>query len=86
MHREDEHGNLGKFFGELLGERDAVHAAHADVHQCQIGCQGTRGLQGGFGVAGFTHHFEMRHGFQPHAHAIAHERVVVDEEQFDGHG
>ena len=78
---------------QLRGQLQAAHARHVQVHQHQLR-QGAAqrvlrqaGLQegqGGGGVAGFAHHLQVRHGLEAQAQAVAHQRVVVDQEQSDG--
>lgn len=78
---------------QLRGQFQPAHARHVQVHQHQLR-QGAAqrvlrqaGLQegqGGGGVAGFAHHLQVRHGLKAQAQAVAHQRVVVDQQQSDG--
>ncbi len=68
---------------ELGRGLDAIGAAHIDIHQHQIDGVPPGLLQCLGRAARFGHHLELRHGFQPRAQAIAHQRMIVDQQDFD---
>ena len=64
---------------------DAVELGHADVHQHDVGLERADLLDGVEPVGGLAHHLEVVLGVEDHAEAGADERLVVGDQQSDGH-
>jgi hypothetical protein len=68
---------------DARGGADAVEPGHADIHQDHIRAQRQGRADGLFAVAGLPDHGHVGLGVQDHAEAVAHERLVVDDEHAD---
>jgi hypothetical protein len=64
---------------------ESVELGHADVHEDHVGCEFAGAFEGLESVGRFADDFDVLLGFEDHAKAAAHERLVVGDEHPD-HG
>src|SRR5262249_4842751 len=83
--RENEHAALDAAQQDAPGRLDPVHGRHTDVHQDDVREQPLRQLDRLAAVAGLADDLDVVLGAEDHAEAVAHERLVVAEENADDH-
>ncbi|KGD58558.1 hypothetical protein DP49_5848 [Burkholderia pseudomallei] len=86
VHRQHQHANRRKALVKDARERDSVHALHADVHQREIGRERLGERERFIRIARFADHGEAGRRFEAHLQAVAHERMIVDEQEARGAG
>ena len=67
------------------GGGQAVHLGHADVHEHDVGAVFVGGLDGFEAGAGFGDDVDVGLVVEDHGEATAHEGLVVDDDDADGH-
>ena len=82
---EDEDARVGATCDEISGRLDPVEIGHPDVHQDHVREQTARGLDCLEAVLGLADHLELRPRLEDHPEAAANERLVVSQEDLDGH-
>ena len=80
MHRNDQHPQVGALLGELAGGLDAGQARHRDIEQRQLDLVAQSHGDRLLAVACLRHDLEVGLGVEDHPQTMAHERVIVGEQ------
>ncbi|MPN16188.1 hypothetical protein SDC9_163526 [bioreactor metagenome] len=86
VHGQHQHAHQRMALAERRRELDAACAGHADVGQHDVGLRLGGLHQCLVGATGLGHHADVRRGFEPHAHAVAHQGMVIHQQHADGRG
>jgi hypothetical protein len=80
VHGQDQHRDAGNACAELA----SMPLVPRILMSISTRSTGWRGLLQRFRrAAGLGHHLELRHGFQPRAQAVAHQGMVVYQQDLD---
>ena len=80
---EDQDLGVGDEPHDLLGRLDPVHAGHPQVHHDHVGAAALGERHGGLAVGGLSDHADVGRAEEGEAKALAHDLVVVGEEDGD---
>lgn len=86
QHRHDDHPHAQIGTHDALGHLQPAVSRQVQVAQHHVGLQLAHQRQCRFAGLRLAHHFDVCVGAQDQAHAGAHQGVVVDQENADGHG
>ena len=85
MHGKYDDFGAREFGHNLAGGIDAVEIGHVQIHDDHAGLQPAGQLDGSPAVFGFGHHRHARLLFNQRTQAIAHDFVIVGQQNFCAH-
>src|SRR4029079_3906112 len=83
MHGEHEHAGLGRSVAQAPRDLDAIRARHRDIDDRDIGISALGEAHRGLAVAEGAGDAHVRLRFEKPRHPVAHERVIVNEDELD---